>query len=244
MAGWVQYDVNHWLLTWGGYMVGGHEQWQCSTKWSLVGPGADPLPPQFEVALTHISISDIYQDIKTWFVRASAPGRYDKHTSLEFAKLAAVGKDGKYLYDPIEYRLSTKGFFDQTNTTPPQLAVVVSLSSGSGVGYANHGRYFLPMPIEWAYGISPSTGMVDSTYNAQMVADQKTMLEAIAGEISTTELPTDLVIMSPLTNRSVKVTAPTHKKVVRIGVGGTVDTQRSRRRDLGDGVTNWASIST
>src|SRR6188768_1184357 len=100
MAGTVAYDTNHFLLTWGGYACGGHETWQCSLRYAPTIPSDLAVPPLFQEALTHISMSDIYNAAKLWMAHASANARYDQNTSLEYVKLAAIGKDGHYLFDP------------------------------------------------------------------------------------------------------------------------------------------------
>ena len=240
----VEYDANHYLVTFGGYMVAGHEQWQCGLRFGNTTGVVSPTPAQLKAALEHISIQDIYSAVSLMFGSASFPLRYDKWTTLEYAKLAAIGKDGKYLYDPIEYRSLTKGFGDATYTTPPQLALVVSLWSGTRIGHANHGRYYLPCPSDFIFGIDPATGQVLTTYIDQFRAAQKTMLEKIGGEVSTVAVDMDLCIFSPKTSKSVHVTEPSHKKVEKIGIGYTIDTQRSRRRSLPDGVAVWSTVAT
>lgn len=239
----VKYDSDHALLTFGGYTTGGHEQWQCGLRWAS---DLDPVTGQgaWKAALEHISISDIYAAIRTMWTPGAVGARWDSSTSLEFAKLALVDEDGKYFADPIEHRAKAAGSVNAAYTTPPQLAVVVSLSSGTKIGHANHGRMFLPCPVDWVNNVDPASGMVVSANINALRASVKTMIEAVAGEISTVEVPTSLAIFSPVTPKSVHVTEPSHKTVTRIGIGATVDTQRSRRRSLGDGITTWSTVAT
>lgn len=241
----VEYSQNHFLLTFGGTQVNGREQWQCSMRFGNAAPLADPPPVTLAAAMTHISMDDIYAAVAAWFGHQGSPQRYDRYTTLEFVKVAAIGKDGKYLLDPIEKRQQLKGWLPtSTSCYPPQLAVVVSLSSGSGIGFANHGRYFLPVPWDWMPPLEPHTGQIPVAWVDEQRGMQKTMIEAIAGEISTAENPTDLCIFSPLRSTSVKVTQPSHKKVEKIGIGFAIDTQRSRRRSLPDGIVTWSPVST
>lgn len=240
MAGTVEYDVNHFLLTFGGYLVGGHEQWQCGLRFTAPG---NPISDLFKAALEHISITDIYDDIKPLISSGLSDTRYDQWTTLEFAKLAAIGKDGLYLDDPIEHRAVTKGLNVGSFTVPPQLALVISLATNTKIGFANHGRYFMPAPVDATFKVDPATGQVAASVINNVRGLHKTMLEAVTGEVSTAELPMHLAIMSPKTPKSVHVTAPSHKHVERMGIGWAVDTQRSRRRSLPDGITTWETLA-
>jgi hypothetical protein len=236
----VQYDDEHFLLTFGGYLVGGHEQWQCGLRYA--GPSGVP-DALWTAALSHIGIQDIWTIISVWMKTATSGAAFDPGTSLEFAKLAFIGTDGNYKADAIEYRAQQKGVAAQGNSSPPQLSVVVSLSSGSRIGNANHGRIYLPLPAGWALGIEVLTGKIIPAYVTALTNTTKTMLEAIHGEVSTVEVPTQLSIFSPKTPKSKPELVPSHKPVVRLGIGPTVDTQRSRRRSLPDGITTWSTYA-
>ena len=154
----VAYDVQHYLLTFGGNTVGGHEEWQCGLRWAPFS--GDHPTNEWESALNEISITDIYNAAKLFFGATTIGARWDTSTSLEFVKLAVLKTDGKYLLDPREHRQQTKGTVNAAYTTPPQLAVAVSLSSGTKIGHANHGRFYLPCPNDWVNNVEPSTGQV------------------------------------------------------------------------------------
>jgi len=234
------YDDDHFLLTFGGYLVNGHESWQCGLRYAA--PGGLP-DSAFEAALGHISMTDIYTIARTWMQSATSGAAFDQWTTLEFVKLAFLGTNGAYKADPIEHRQKSAGTATPGNAQAPQLAVVVSLSSGTKIGHANHGRIFLPLPDKWATAVDPASGMVVAGYINALRTSTLTMLNGFHGEVSTVEAPTTLSIFSPRTPSSSAALVPQHKPVVQIGIGSAVDTQRSRRRSLPDGITTWAPYS-
>lgn len=234
------YDDDHFLLTFGGYLVKGHESWQCGLRYAA--PGGTP-DAAYEAALGHISMVDIYTAARTWIQNATSGSQYDQWTSLEFVKLAFLGVNGRYKADPIEHRQTSWGTATPGNAQAPQLSVVFSLSSGTKIGNANHGRIFLPLPDKWATAIDPVSGMVVPSYINALRVSTLTMLEVFHGEVSTVEAPTQLCIFSPRTADSSASLVAQHKPVVQVGIGSAVDTQRSRRRSLPDGITSWTSYA-
>jgi len=236
----VEYDDHHFLLTAGGHMVGGWEEWQCGLRYA--GPGGVP-ESLYEQAMTHISLQDIHGLWSTFFSSTVAGIIYPNWTTLEFVKLAFIGKDGNYLTDAREHRAQIKGKGAGSYTHPPQLAVVASLSSGSRIGRANHGRIYLPAPLDFASNVDGLTGKCRATDVTSLQAAVKSLLEGIHGEVSTVEVPTQLSIFSPKTPKSTAALVPSHKPVAQIGIGPVVDTHRSRRTSLPDGVTTWLTYA-
>jgi hypothetical protein len=236
----VEYDQDHFLLSFGGYSVAGHEQWQCGLRFD--GPGVVP-DEVAKAGFDAVGLQDIYDDVKAVIQTGALGCRYDTHTSLEFVKLAWINIDGTYKTDAREHRQVAKGVLNASMTSPPQLAVACSLWSGTKIGHANRGRFFMPMPNEWAAMIEPSSGMVVAAQVDTFRASLKTMLEAIKGEVATVQVPAQLSIFSPKTPKSVGVVTPSHKHVAQLGVGRTIDTQRSRRRSLPDGITTWSTLA-
>lgn len=237
----IAYDTMHYLVTFGGYLVNGREQWQCGLRYAPE-PGVLPEDHNWEISLQEISTQDIWTAVKTVIQASTIGARWDTWTSLEFAKVAVIRLDGRYFIDPKEHRQQAKGTVNSAYASPPQLAVAASLSSGTKIGHANHGRFFLPCPSDWVGQVDPNSGQIVTASVNALRAALKTMLDTIGGEVSTVGIKTDLVIMSPKTPKSVHVTAPSHKKVTQLGIGYTVDTQRSRRRSLPDGITTWSTL--
>jgi len=235
----VQYDQEHFLVTFGGNTVGGHEQWQCGLRFD--GHGALP-DVVVEAGFNAVSVEDIYHEVALLIQNGMSGARYDQHTSLEFAKLAWIKTDGNYKTDAREYRSHTVGQMTTTMTTPPQLAVAVSLWSGTKIGHANRGRFFLPMPNEWASAVDATSGMVYQAGVLALTGLVQPMLESIKGEVATVQVPAQLSIFSPKTPKSVAVLTPSHKHVTKMGIGRTIDTQRSRRRSLPEGITVWTDL--
>lgn len=239
----IAYDSDHYLVTFGGNLVGGHETWQCGLRFAAAA-GEVPTVPEWELALNDISASDIYTAVRALWIGATAGARWDTKSTIEFAKVAVISITGHYLIDPKEHRATTTGTLNATNTIPPQLAVAVSFRSGTKIGRANHGRIYLPAPTDWATGVDSTTGKLPTAYVDALRAATKTMIEAVAGEVSTVGISTDFAIFSPRTPSSVGTWLPSHKKVQDLGIGAVVDTQRSRRRNLPDTIVTWSPISS
>lgn len=236
----VEYDDHHFLLTAGGHMVGGWEEWQCGLRYA--GPGGTP-DNLYKSAMGHISMSDIHALWTTFFSSVAQGVIQSNWTTLEFVKLAFIGTNGNYVNDAIEYRAQVKGKGAGSYTFPPQLAVCASLSSGSRIGRANHGRIYLPAPQDFASNVDGLTGKCRATDVTALQTAVKTLLEGIHGEVSTVEVPTKLSIFSPKTPKSTPSLTPSHKDVKQVGIGPVVDTHRSRRTSLPDGVTTWLNYA-
>ncbi len=98
-------------------------------------------------------VLDVANAVKTWFT--STGSHVSKDCSLDFVKFNAIGADGKYMDDTsdntIVYTTGTTlaGTGTQAlptgNRYPPQIALVVTLTSARKRGPGSHGRLFLPV---------------------------------------------------------------------------------------------------
>jgi hypothetical protein len=176
-------------------------------------------------------MTDILGDINA--VLTSSSPQFHQNTSITWAKLAVIGKDGKYAGDPkLQEQAPVKGIGGSADGMPwVQLALCVSLWSGQNFGKANHGRQYWPMPAGvFANNVDGQIKPIETCRNLGISVRQ--MLGDVNGEISTVLVDTAPAIMS-------KIGAGTSKVVERVGVGGVLDTIRSRREALDDEVKEW-----
>jgi hypothetical protein len=228
----VTYTDDHYYLTWGG-SFGSVETWQtglrfCPTPATPIA-NANVLLSQFDA----ISMPDILTALNA--VIQSTTITFGSKVSLQWAKLAVIKEDGLYAGDP-KLQEQAPVYGKGNSAMPyPQLAWAVSLWSGQNFGRANHGKMYWPVPTN----ATPDavTGVVTPQICGWFQDLIYTAVSAINGEIATVIVDVRPCIMSKLGSGTTKV-------VSKIGVGGAVDTIRSRREALNDVVaaykTGWS----
>ena len=226
------YTDDHYYLTFGGG-IGGLEQWQTGVRfWPLPSnpiANADFLLSQ----LNSISTSDCLALVTT-FIKGTFPV-FQEGVTVSWLKLAVIKEDGDYAGDAKMSEQAPQGGVGGTSSPWPQLALCVSLWSGSGFGRANHGRMYLPCPAQ--ISPDPITGKI--TPQAHVDGTRTKMLKLLAdlnGEVTTLAVQTVPAIMS-------NIGTGTTKTVARVGVGGVLDTIRARRNHLDDTVATWSNAT-
>jgi len=212
------YTSEHYLLTFGGGLLGG-EEWQCGLRFRQTGGGSSPSE---QIDNSSISLSDIYDDIAALISNTSQG--FPAATSLNWVKLAAIKTDGYYATDPQIHSPATPAVGASVAFVPNQIAMVASLWTGVSLGTGNRGRIYLPAPAQdvgtdgrWV--LSLATGLVTRV---------RDMINAVNGEISTIAVPTEPAIMASVTAHQ----AGSEKAVTTVRIGRVPDTQRRRRTDL------------
>ena len=139
----------------------------------------------------------------------------------EFVKVAAIGADGKYLFDSQRAEATPytgTGAFRY----PPQVALVASLHTATR-GRSGRGRIYLPPPDAPLVG---GAGTL-STANADAIRDKvKTFLNAIVTAYNSADGgggTAHLIVASR------KGTSP---QITSVSVGLALDTMRTRRRSI------------
>lgn len=205
-------------LTWGGTApssasVTGPEVWQCGVHFApqvgMAGVG-----PSFG----GFSMSDVADAIKAFHTNTETYICAD--VRLEWVKAAHLKTDGDYAGEPRVFAITPQVFGG--GTFAPQVlqaSIAVTLDTGTNLGRATKGRFYLPCPaVPRTMG---TVGIGDT--NAQNIAlHAKDMLKAVSGEITQVEQAYYLAVMS-------KVGSGTTKAVTAIKVGNVIDTQRRRR---------------
>lgn len=209
------YTHQHVKLTFGGTMPGG-EIWQCGMRLGFLDGDVT------EAAFNLLDPATISGIIET-FVTAGTTAWVDD-IAYRWVKLAHVGTTGDYLRDPRVHETAAPVVGTISTRHPLQVAWCVTLASGSTLGRANFGRFYLP-PL--GYNRQSGSGAVATTSVQAVLTNVSTMLDGIRdharrGPVSA---PYELLIMSELgTGRT--------KPVAEVRLGCVPDTQRRRRNRL------------
>lgn len=214
------YSQTHYYLTWGGNIgTPAQDIWQCGVR--LIddesAPGNFDLPSVAQVQA-------LYDGALTTFhtnnVNAISSG-----ATMTWAKVAKIGVDGKYIGDAVLYEGAVRaGAASSTIQASPQDALCVTLWSGSHLGEANYGRFYMPWSCP---NVSSTTGRILSA--ATIATNAKTLLDSFSTAASNWH-PLDsteyvVAVMS-------KVGAGTSKVAKFVRVGDVKDTQRRRRNAI------------
>lgn len=222
------YTTAHYYLTFGGHQVTNAEIWM--TGYRQAPTDVARTAAELLAHLPNISVADILTDCQDFIKTKTADGylaSFSSSVSVEWAKVAVIGTDGKYVGDPKIATGNRATGSGGISTPPPQLAACVSLSSGSTFGRANHGRMYLPLPVAWASDLDPVTGQVPQGTVNNLRDSVRTLIQHTSGEIFLQNLATVPCIMS---TRGLGDTKP----ILRVGCGRVPDTQRRRRSALVD----------
>lgn len=218
------FDRKHLVLQWGGTLPGG-EEWTCGLRLAGGNTGADPLGfPTHDGIATALTgyVGDAVHDY-----HVNGSGLISSACRLTYAKLNAVGEDGKYTDGTtIERSYGTTGVAGGSPSAlvyPNQIAAVISTTTEIARGYGHAGRYYLPLP---SAAVVASTGLV-AVEDATALANQAI---AFINSLSSGS------ISGPIGSMNVCVmsrhgTGSTHE-VTGVRVGRVLDTQRRRRRSL------------
>lgn len=208
----VTYAKDHFLFTFGGSSAGG-DIWQCGVRFATDSSTAPTWP------VGGFVMQALYDPVKTAFQASYI----SSGASLDWVKIALLGKDGHYKTEPQDLHLAPWPGQIGTLASGPQDSVCVSLWSGSTLGKGNHGRFYLP----WnGCNVDRGTGRLASTLIPNIVAAWKTALRAIETSINNSgpgSSTVKLYILGPQGSA---------KAVSHIRVGDVMDTQRRRRNAL------------
>lgn len=214
------FDREHFYLSFGG-PIGTVETWQSGLRFANT---ALLPPPLTETALETPSLTDVFDALK--LVWTATPALINQLFGLKWVKLAIINEAGEYKMDARLYEApSAQMGATSSNTVPAQVTAVLSLWSGQTLGKANRGRMYVP-PL--AGTISPTTGRWSGADITTYLTRWRTAIESVTGEIATAASGTvHPVIMST-------VGAGLTKPVTQLRMGDVPDTQRRRRRSIGE----------
>lgn len=208
----------HLLLTFGGTLGTSDEVFQCGIRFikraGLIGP--DPVTPNASDAGE--LLNDSVNKISDWW--NSNDVEVGGNAVLRWAKCAAIGGDGRYLYDTdpkvhdYDPGVPAGG---ATRAYPFQVSKALSFKTDRNRGRATNGRIFLPSPANL---VDTNTGLItvsqtEVDHHAAFIEDLKT---------SGIDSETTPAVVSSSNEEWALIT--------RVRVGNVLDTQRRRRAQL------------
>lgn len=147
---------------------------------------------------------------------------------LRSVKVALIDPDGEYATDAVEYEAAAGTAGGASGGAdvgvPAQVAMGITLWSGSNIGKQNFGRYYLPMPsgplVTATMGVAPATAAAIATASKTCLNGIRTMIRGLtdAGTMELMVVPADRSLDAKVVN------------YVRCGT--LKDTQRRRRNNL------------
>lgn len=216
------YPYDFIKFTFGGALAGNNDIWTCGfhigKATSDVGVGQflaleDDLPALGALVKTYIN---------------SPTMRVPSGASVQWIKLALIGKDGKYVREPLEYILPTAGNGGASQGYVPQASTVVTLVSAKFKDPGKYNRFYLPA--------APPSGSSGYRLTAQQIADMSAMSANFLGDVHETiyhEADT-------LTIKAVSQNVSQYYDVVYARVGDVFDTQRRRRNKIAENYSDTA----
>lgn len=228
----------HIRLVFGGSFFG-TETWQAGLHLSAGG-----MSPSALSSFCEEHIDDVRDDIKTWALRPAAG--LSSAASLDWVKMNGIGTDNLYSDpDHVHQSLVMPGVVNPGSTisptdfTAPQLALCVSLRSGIAGSRASHGRLFLPVQ-----GYAPDfTGHVSDAACTEVCAAFVNLLTALNDwpGVDPPSAPHVCLVTPDSPARAATETKPARPfraarmmPVTAVWVGNVLDTQRRRRKDIGE----------
>lgn len=205
------YPYEFYKLTFGGGVYDGQDEWSCGLNFGFPSRAVG-----FEGGDMTAAMSAIAAAIAAYFNDAQVA--ISHKATLEWVKLAGVGKDGLYFRDPVVHDYETPILGKAIAHPAPQLSLALTFRSSKMRAPGRDARIFLPLP-----GTSASTdGKLPmaivtsiSVKTAQLIEDIELGLELLEDDRP------QLIVASQKTESNNVV------KTVR--VGRMLDTQRRRR---------------
>lgn len=208
----------HLLLTFGGTLGTSDEDWQCGIRFikraGLIGP--DPVTPNASDAGE--LLNDSVDKIADWWNNINVG--VGSNAVLRWAKCAAIGGNGRYLFDTDpkvhDYDPGVPGQ-GSTRAYPFQVSKTLSFKTDRNRGRATNGRIYLPSPSNL---VDTNTGLVsvdqaEVDHHAAFIRDLQT---------SGVDSQTTPAVVSSSSEEWALIT--------RVRVGNVLDTQRRRRAQL------------
>lgn len=170
----------------------------------------------------YIMTEDILQRATTVITNTHGVSAGNSSKALvEWVKMAVIGRDGKYVGDPIIKDVTPMPGGRQESMYP-QLATAVTLRSDKKRGPSAYGRYYAPvaLPVDENGKVTETVAKAYAKLQANMIAD-------LNGQIIGTLGFTNAVV-----GNVSKVGQGSQEPVTGVFVGNVVDTQRRRRNKL------------
>jgi hypothetical protein len=212
------FPEDHVLVTFGGGLAAGAEQWVCGIRMKYVGPFGDASGHPEAVATYLPNVKDklatYWGQIKP-FIASS--------TTLAWVKINAIGTDGKYRLGSTNLYTWTTPIPGEHGSLPPtEVSMAVSTRTGLTRGLAHAGRFYLPTP-SWAVDANGLWAVDKATNMAGWAATFLSDLSD-ATDVLTVNMYRPAVFS--------RVGAGAVHDITSVAVGRVPDVQRSRRTKL------------
>jgi hypothetical protein len=213
------YPEQHTLVSWGGKLANGAEDWVNTLRMRSVAPVTDPDQGDILTYLPNM------KDKLTIYWNA-IKDLISNSTTLVWFKANLVGTNGKYLPGEVTnvYTYPTPLVGTASLQVPTEVSWAVTTRTAIPRGRGHAGRFYLPTPASYlgSDGLFP-------------VADAQQVANASATFLSNLSDATDVLtvnMLRPAVFSSVGSGAV--NDIIKIGVGRVPDVQRSRRTKLSE----------
>lgn len=199
-----------------GTNFNGAEEWTTGFYMGLTA--ADALAPTQEFA---DAVKVAWQ---TFFTNSTS--KFSSLWKTDFIKVATMGTDGKTIADSAvwSYYDSPISGGGQSDSFPPQVALVATLVSEAQRGLAAKGRMFLP-------GINGVLG-ADGRLPQSIVTDIATNVSVFLAAVNAIQNTPGVLILASQGRKAPLVGGPVNRAVLSVRIGNVYDTQRRRRNQL------------
>ena len=210
------YPYDFIKFTFGGQLAGNNEIWTCG--FHIGNSDTDVTAGQF------LAFEDDLAALGA-LVRAyitDTDMRIPSGASVQWIKLALIGKDGKYVREPLEYILPTAGSGGSTSGYVPQASTVVTLVSAKFKDPGKYNRFYLPAAAPntpGAYRLTAGQIAAMSARSAEFLADVNAITFAI-----------DPLLSIEVVSQNVNM----YYSAYAARVGDVLDTQRRRRNKIAE----------
>lgn len=208
---------DHWLLSWGGSLYGGQDEWSNGIRFATPdggGPGQVDETAMVQDFATQLSA----------FVASNGSG-YSNAVAMEWVKFNQIAPNGGYVDEGtthvVELGTAVKG--PTTPAFPPQISLCVSFLTPVARGYASKGRLYVPVP---GLVVQVATGRVATTALQGIADSWATFLEELGNMpgLDLTDIVPSIVSRTPL--------AGAQNPINGVRVGDVLDTQQRRRNAM------------
>lgn len=154
----------------------------------------------------------------------------------DYIKVSTLGQDGKTIADSAVYSYYSNPIAGggQSDSFPPQVALVATLRSQNQRGLAAKGRMYLP-------GINGVLG-ADGHIPSSIVNDIATNFSTFLTACNSIQNQPGVVILASQGRKAPLVGPPVNAAVTDIRIGNVYDTQRRRRNQLVEAYTQKTII--
>jgi hypothetical protein len=201
----------HMYLQWGGKLPGG-EQWSNGLR--MINKGSGAIGDETAMLAGAGAALVAFHQRPDSGIHPSA--------KLSFVKINPIKVDGRYATDGTTEAIyaDASGGASAAIVYPNQVALVISLTTGFSRGPAARGRIYLPLPA-----IATQADGLIGAGGAGLVG---TSFDTLRTNLNAVHANWEVGVMSRKKN------APGARKVTGCDVGRVLDTQRRRRRSLGE----------